>query len=243
MIASMTWYITRASGVTAYVLLAGGTLWGLALSTKVHGRKPPRPWMLDVHRMLGGLALVLTVVHATAILFDGFVDFGPVDVLVPFAISWQPLAVAGGIIAMYLLIAVEVTSLLRQRISNRTWRRVHYSSFVLFLLASAHFVFAGTDAASPVTVAVIVLAVVAVVALTGYRIHRVVATTTRTPPTPSPTDTRHAERLTQSLNLPKSPRVARPQPARMFRSSDGAVVPPPPPRRPRVPSATASRSR
>jgi DMSO/TMAO reductase YedYZ heme-binding membrane subunit len=214
MLGTLTWYVTRASGVIAYVLLAAATFWGLALSTKVHGKKPPRPWMLDVHRMLGGLALVLTVVHVVAILLDGFVDFGPVDVLVPFAISWKPLAVGAGVIGMYLLVAVEVTSLLRQRISNRTWRRVHYLSFVVFVLSSLHFVTAGTDAKSPVTVAIVLSAVLAVVALTGYRIHKVVRATT---PAPS---------LEPSLARPARPKV--------FRSSDGAVVPPPPPRRARA---------
>jgi DMSO/TMAO reductase YedYZ heme-binding membrane subunit len=231
MLASMTWYITRASGVIAYVLLAGGTLWGLALSTKVHGRKPPRPWMLDVHRMLGALALILTIVHVTAILLDGFVDFGVMDVLVPFTISWEPLAVGAGIIAMYLLVAVEVTSLLRQRISNRTWRRVHYASFLLFVLASAHFVSAGTDAASPVIVGVIVLAVVTVFALTGYRIHKVIVATTTVPAPPTP-DSRHAEGHMDSLSVPRTGRSA---------SSARSAVPPPPRRRTANPVSSMAR--
>ena len=174
MLGTLTWYVTRASGIVAYALLAGGTLWGLALSTKIHGRRPPRPWMLDVHRMLGALAMILTLVHVVSILVDGFVDFGVVDVLVPFAVTWKPVAVAAGIVALYLLAAVEITSLVRQRISNQTWRRVHYLSFVLFVLASVHFVAAGTDAASPLTVGVVVTAVVAVIVLTGYRIHKVI---------------------------------------------------------------------
>ena len=120
MLATLTWYATRAGGVVAYALLAAATIWGLALSTRVHGSSPPRPWVLDVHRMLGGLALAMTALHVISILLDSFVHFGLTDVLVPFATGWKSTAVAVGIIAAYLLLAVEITSLLRQRISNRT---------------------------------------------------------------------------------------------------------------------------
>jgi DMSO/TMAO reductase YedYZ heme-binding membrane subunit len=245
MLGTLTWYVTRASGVVAYALLAGATLWGLALSTKVHGKRPPRPWMLDVHRMMGALALTLTVMHVLSILLDGFVEYGAVDVLVPFAVGWKPLAVAAGIVAMYLLLAVEVTSLLRKQISNRTWRRVHYLSFVVFVLSSAHFVTAGTDAASPVTVGIVVTAVAAVVVLTGYRIHKVVHATTPTSPTVG--GSRHAEPHILRVNVPKSPRpgpraLMRPRAVRW--STDRAAAPPAPPRRsPRVARPVPSRLR
>jgi predicted ferric reductase len=173
-LASLTWSSTRASGVVAYALLAAGTVWGLALSTRVHGKRPPRPWVLDVHRMLGGLALVMTLLHVTSILLDSFVHFGIVDVLVPFAVGWKSAAVAIGIVAAYLLVAVEVTSLLRQRISNRIWRRVHYSSFAVFVLASGHFIAAGTDASNPLSVGLVIAALGAVVVLTAYRIARAI---------------------------------------------------------------------
>ena len=182
MLATLTWYATRAGGVVAYALLAAATIWGLALSTRVHGSSPPRPWVLHVHRMLGGLALAMTAFHVISILLDSFVHFGLTDVLVPFATGWKSTAVAVGIIAAYLLLAVEITSLLRQRISNRTWRRVHYASFAVFVFASVHFIAAGTDAASPLTVGLVIAAVGSVVVLTAWRISR--AITLSAPPSP-----------------------------------------------------------
>jgi hypothetical protein len=68
-----------------------------------------------------------------------------VSVLVPFATSWHPLAVAWGVVSFYLLVAVEVTSLLRSRIPKSWWRKTHYASFGLFLTSTAHGVTAGTD--------------------------------------------------------------------------------------------------
>jgi hypothetical protein len=85
-----------------------------------------------MHRFLGGLAVVFTAVHVVAILFDTFVTFSLVKVLVPFTGARHPGAVAWGIVAMYALAAVEITSLLRTRISKRAWRATHYLSFPLF---------------------------------------------------------------------------------------------------------------
>jgi DMSO/TMAO reductase YedYZ heme-binding membrane subunit len=181
MLGTLTWYVTRASGVVAYALLAAAMIWGLALSTKLSGKRPPRPWMVDVHRMLGALALGLTGVHVLAILLDSFVSFDVADALVPFASDWKPGAVALGVVGLYLLVAVELTSLLRSRISQRAWRRVHYSSFFVFLMASGHFIAAGTDAQSPAAIGVIVLGVGVVVGLTGYRIMREVRRHTPSP--------------------------------------------------------------
>ena len=69
------WYATRSAGIVAWVLLALSVLWGLALSTKVFGKRPRPNWLLDLHRFLGGLAVVFTAVHVVAIVFDSFVSF------------------------------------------------------------------------------------------------------------------------------------------------------------------------
>ena len=55
---------------------------------------------------------------------------------------------AWGVVAVYLLLAVELTSLARARLSKRVWRRVHTASFVLFVMATIHGLSAGTDTKS-----------------------------------------------------------------------------------------------
>src|SRR4051812_50229639 len=81
--------------------------------------------MLSVHRYLSALAIAFVATHVVAILADGFVDFGVADVLVPMVSSWHPIAVAWGIVGMYVLLAVEGTSLARHRLSPRMWRGEH----------------------------------------------------------------------------------------------------------------------
>ena len=166
------WYTARSGGIVAWALLAASVLWGLALSTKVLRGKPRPNWILDLHRFLGGLALIFTGIHVLAIIFDSFVHFGLVEVLVPFTGNWHPVAVAWGIIGLYLLAAIEVTSLARKRLSKKVWRSTHYLSFPLFALTTIHALSAGTDRSTFILRWGIIAVVVAVTGLTAMRINK-----------------------------------------------------------------------
>jgi predicted ferric reductase len=170
MSATFPWYVARAAGLVSWALLAAATLWGLALSTHALGKRPRPNWLLDMHRWLGGTALAFTGVHVLALLLDQYVHFGPVQILVPFASTWHPVAVAWGVVSLYLLLAVELTSLARARISKRTWRRVHTASFVLFVTATVHGLAAGTDMRAPLFRLVTLAVAVLVAGLTAIRV-------------------------------------------------------------------------
>ena len=100
---------------------------------------------------------------------DGYTSFGPVEVLVPLTSAWNPTAVAWGIVAMYLLLAVELTSLVRRRLSKRTWHLVHLLSLPLVVISTVHLLTAGTDSGNPVLTGAVLLTAAAIGALTGYR--------------------------------------------------------------------------
>lgn len=143
------WYTVRATGLVAWVLVTAAVVWGLLLSLRSVPR--PRPaWMLDLHRFLGGLAVAFVVVHVAALAFDSFVGFDWDDLLVPYASSWRPGAVAWGIAAAYLLIAVEITSLLMRHLGRGLWHVIHLLSLVVFGAITAHALFAGADAEVPI---------------------------------------------------------------------------------------------
>ena len=166
------WYTARAAGIVAWVLLAASVVWGLLLSTRLRPGGVAPAWLLDLHRYLGGLATIFVGVHVVAIMLDSYVHFGLADVLVPFASSWRPNWVAWGIVSMYLLLAVELTSLARRRLPSRLWRRIHVLSLPLFAFSTVHFVGTGTDAGNPFAVLGVVITVVAVVALLVRRVGR-----------------------------------------------------------------------
>jgi sulfoxide reductase heme-binding subunit YedZ len=164
------WFTARASGIVAWGLAAASVVWGLALSTRLLGRRPRPAWLLDLHRFLGGLALVFTGVHVLAVLADSYVHFSLVNVLVPLTGDWHPLAVAWGIAGMYLLLAVELTSLARPRVPRRLWRRVHYAGFGVYLLTGVHGLTAGTDGRSPAFLVANAVVAAVVAGLTASRI-------------------------------------------------------------------------
>jgi DMSO/TMAO reductase YedYZ heme-binding membrane subunit len=159
------WYVARAGGIVAWGLLGTSVFWGLALSSRFLGRRPKPNWMLDLHRYLGGLAVVFTAVHVIALIADSYVTFTLLGVLVPFVDDFEPAAVAWGIVAMYLLVAVELSSLLRRRLGKRMWRVLHSLSFPLFLTGTVHLLQIGTDRTTlPLRAAVLVVVTVICVA-------------------------------------------------------------------------------
>ena len=164
------WYLARSGGMAAWAMLAFSVVWGLVLSTKAFGSKPRPNWVLDLHRFVGGAAVVFTGIHVVSLVLDSYVEFGVREILVPFTSSYRPTAVAWGVIAFYVLLAVEITSLLRKRISKRAWRATHYLSFPLFMLATVHGVTAGTDKDTFLLRTAFIVATAAVGGLTALRV-------------------------------------------------------------------------
>lgn len=143
------WYIARSSGFIAWGAGLASLLCGLALSTRALGRKPRGPWLLDLHRYLGGVCVALVGVHLGALIADNFIHFTVVDLLVPFATSYRTTAVAWGVFAFWLLVAVEVSSLAMHRLPRKTWYGIHLTSYVIAVAATMHALYAGSDTSNP----------------------------------------------------------------------------------------------
>jgi hypothetical protein len=105
------WYVARATGYVAWGLVATSVVSGLLLSTRLTRGRPTPAWILDLHRFLAGAAVAFTGLHLTGLIADTYVHFGAVEVLVPFASTWKPGPVAFGVVALYLLAAIEISSL------------------------------------------------------------------------------------------------------------------------------------
>ena len=144
------WYTARSAGVVAWLVCAASILWGLALSTRLVRRRGAPAWLLDLHRFLGLLSLVFTVVHIAALYVHSKLEFkeypfGPRELFVLWQSKYAPGAVAWGIVGFYLLIAVQVSSWLMKRIRRRLWHAIHLTSFALFVAATVHMFTAGTE--------------------------------------------------------------------------------------------------
>jgi DMSO/TMAO reductase YedYZ heme-binding membrane subunit len=143
--AQFWWFVTRASGIVAWLMLAASVIWGVVLSTKAFPERRRPAWLLDLHRWLGGLAMTFLAIHLSALVADNYTHFGLADIAVPFASSWKSGAVALGVVAAWLLVAVEVTSLAMKHLPRKAWRAIHLTSYVTFWLTSLHGAFAGSD--------------------------------------------------------------------------------------------------
>ena len=164
------WYVARSTGIVAVVLAAMSVIWGLLLGSKVlEGRPGPR-WLLDLHRWLGGLTLGFTGAHVAALMLDSYVDFGLVDILVPGASEWKPGAVAWGVVSAWLLLAVQLSSLIMKRLPRHLWKGIHMLSYLMLWTGIVHGVKAGTDAGNPIYVWSMGALSLAVAYLTVYRI-------------------------------------------------------------------------
>ena len=140
------WHVARATGLVAWLALASAMISGGLLASRLIRRPDSVRRTVGVHRHLAAVALMLVVGHLSALIADSYVRFTMTDLLIPMSSTWRPGAVAWGIVALYLALVVEISSLAGRRWSRRTWRRIHRLSAMSFAAATAHLFTAGTDA-------------------------------------------------------------------------------------------------
>lgn len=164
------WWISRATGIVAWAVLTLSVIWGLSLTTRLLGRFPKPAWMLDLHRHFAALATILVGVHVGSLMLDGYARFSLGDILIPMHTPWKPGPVAWGVVGLYLLLAVQGTSLAKKRMPLKVWRALHFLSYPLWAVATAHFITAGTDAYSQPFAYVVIGTTVIISALTLGRV-------------------------------------------------------------------------
>ena len=168
--ANAWWLASRASGITAFLLVACSVLLGLAMATKIlRGRVKP-PLLVKLHEHLALAGLVAIAVHAITLLGDAWLNPGPVGVLVPFTIDHEPLFTGLGILAAYLAALLGLSFYVRRRIGTKRWRSLHRLTLLVYVLAVAHTLGAGTDAATPWLRAIMILTGAPILFLTLLRL-------------------------------------------------------------------------
>jgi predicted ferric reductase len=164
------WYLSRASGIASFVLLSGSVVLGLLISTKAADPLAPRALIFDLHQFLSVLSLSFIGLHAGSLMFDGFLHFSPLQLLVPFIAPYRPLWTGLGVIGAWLTVIVTASFWFRKQIGQKRWRTLHYATFGAYLLALVHGFTAGTDTQLPMVYWSYVLSGAAVGALLSYRI-------------------------------------------------------------------------
>jgi len=163
-----SWYLTRAAGILAYLLLWLSTAWGLAVASKIFDRLLHRTFSFEFHQFISLLALGFIALHVLVLLADQYLPFSLAQIVVPFLAPYRPVWVGMGVVALYLMLLVTVTFYLRGKIGLGTFRAIHSASLIAYLGATLHAVFAGTDSSLPAALAMYGGTFISVVFLTSY---------------------------------------------------------------------------
>jgi methionine sulfoxide reductase heme-binding subunit len=139
------WHLVRSSGIVAYALLLGSTVWGLVISGQFVKDWSPGPVSLTLHSTISWLALVLSLAHALLLLLDGYFTYTLGDLFIPFIGPYRPDVVGLGTLAFWGLVAVTLSFPFRQWMGHRVWKTLHYVSYFAFVLVTIHGLFAGTE--------------------------------------------------------------------------------------------------
>jgi sulfoxide reductase heme-binding subunit YedZ len=143
------WYLTRALATSAYLTLTVSVLLGMLRSLARQSRER-LSWIIDeLHQVFSTLALVLVLGHLLTLLVDPFLPFTLSNLLLPLAEPYKPLPVRFGVLALYGMVLLLLSSWIRRWIPYGIWRSIHYLSFLLFVLATAHGLLAGSDTSEP----------------------------------------------------------------------------------------------
>ena len=143
------WILARATGVAAYIALCLSILSGVALRTSVLDFLATNRALRSLHDFMTWVWIPLGAAHVASLLFDETARIAPRDVVVPFQVSYAPVAIGLGTLSLDIVVLITVTSWLRRRMDDRLWRWVHRSSYVAFVTLFLHALLSGTDFSSP----------------------------------------------------------------------------------------------
>jgi predicted ferric reductase len=165
------WYASRATGLVSLVLLTAVMVLGALHRSRLTSTRWPRFVVGDIHRNLSLLAVVFLAVHIASAILDPYVQIGWAAAVIPFVSPYEPMWTGLGAVALDLLLALILSSLLRGALPARAWRTVHWAAYGCWPIAVLHgFVIGGADSRLGVVRALDVACVVAVLAAVGRRV-------------------------------------------------------------------------
>ena len=142
---STYWYLTRASGAVALVLLTLSVCLGILGPLRYSAPRWPRFAVDSLHRDISLAGVALVVVHVVTTVLDGFAPINLVDGLIPFVSPYRTLWLGLGTLSFDLMLALVITSLVRRRLGYGAWRAIHWLAYVSWPVAVLHGLGTGTD--------------------------------------------------------------------------------------------------
>ena len=175
----LAWYIGRAAGIAAFILFTISIINGLLMSIRINIPSWPTFLSYEAHRTRSWSAFALLILHIISLTFDKFLHLSFAEALIPGWLHREFLSTLGinltfaiglGIIAFYLIIIVSVTAEFRAKIAPVWWRKIHYASFLAYLIFLAHGITSGSDSKQWWMIWIYSLSVIIIFSLTIARI-------------------------------------------------------------------------
>lgn len=140
------WYLSRGSSFVAMSLLWLSMALGLTITNKMARIWPGAPAAFAIHEFVSLLGLAFAIFHALVLMGDHYINFPLMQILVPFAtVDYKPFLVGWGQVGFYAWLLVAFSFYVRKQIGPKTWRAIHYISFLSFCMAFYHGITSGTD--------------------------------------------------------------------------------------------------
>lgn len=143
------WYVCRSAGLTAWVMLSMSLIWGALISGRILSGARLRRWFTEMHPFLATVGLGALVLHIVAAVADAQIGLRWLDSVIPFEAAWNPTGLAWGVVSLWALAIVELTSLARRHMARTVWHGIHLASYGAAWLMALHAAFAGTDVRRP----------------------------------------------------------------------------------------------
>ncbi|MES5817414.1 ferric reductase-like transmembrane domain-containing protein [Streptomyces sp. RG80] len=175
------WYANRATGAVCLILFTVVVVLGTAVRLRAKLPGLPRFGTVSLHRTLSLSATAFLALHITTATVDSYVNITFLDALIPFVSDYEPLWLGLGTVALDLLLAVLITSLLRARLGHRTWRATHWLAYASWPVALLHGIGIGTDTGTDWMTWLTVACVAAALTAAGVRVALGVRASRRTP--------------------------------------------------------------
>lgn len=156
---SWAWYVIKASGLTAFGMLILLMVFGIGHVTGLTYRfvDPVKAWA--IHKVLGIILGVSILVHIAGLFFDHYINFGIIEVFIPFVSNYTNkttvfglspgrFAVASGVFAAYgcalvILSSLDTVGWIKKH--KKLWKLTHITSYAVIFLVIMHALGTGTD--------------------------------------------------------------------------------------------------
>ena len=169
------WFLSRASGVTAYLLFWASMIMGLLMSTKTTRLWSTGPSFMAIHEFTSILGVLFASFHALILLGDAYIKTDLLHILTPFLMNFgadgaQTVWVGFGQLGFYALALIVLSFYVRQRITYGVWRWLHFGTFVAYMLVTVHGLLVGSDSQTTFMLSVYAFTNVSILFLTIYRV-------------------------------------------------------------------------